>query len=77
MVATLMITLDKTYPRESLRIKLERHGVPPAQHHLSALKEILLSSFQSALLSSHEDPDEVAEILIYLTQKKLICLKQS
>jgi hypothetical protein len=69
--------MSKTYPTQPFRESLQKLGIPLHLHDLQTLKQLLgeCLSYRAYLpLDEVSDPDELAGIVIYLTEKQLLSL---
>lgn len=65
------------YPNETLRKQLLAYGLPEEKHHLTGMKAVLAAHFDFSQIYHLQDPDEIAEILVYLTKKKLLKIRKT
>jgi hypothetical protein len=61
-------------PSEKLRKQLVKCGIPEEKQNLTAMKALLAAYFDFSQIHQYDNADEIAEILVYLTQKRLLKL---
>ncbi|HTL47580.1 MAG TPA: hypothetical protein VL688_05900 [Verrucomicrobiae bacterium] len=70
-----MTPTEKSYPNDKLRKDLEALGMPGEKHDMESLRGVL-GRFVRLNDFVLNEPDIVAEVLLYLVRKKLIDLRE-